>query len=74
MQSTDRAKLLRQWGNWRALLAEAMDNIHDALEDGQYAQASAIMDEITMGQAQASLSMRSILVKAGVINDGDDDE
>lgn len=74
MQSGDRAKLVRHWQNWRAVLAEALDGIHDAIEEGNYAQASAIMDEVTMNQAQASLSMRSILIKAGVINDGDDDE
>lgn len=69
MQAGDRARLVKGWQNWRAVLAEAMDNIHDCIEAGEYVKASAIMDEITMQQAQTSLTMRSILVRAGVIGE-----
>lgn len=46
-----------------------MDAIHDCIEAGEYVKASAIMEEITMQQAQTSLNMRSILVRAGVITE-----
>lgn len=67
MREADKTKLLAGWQRWRTTLAEAMDGVHDAIEEGRFLEASQIMDQVTQQQAQMSLAMRNILIRAGVI-------
>lgn len=62
---------MRTWANWRVMLAEGNDGIHDALETYDYAKALAIIEELTTQQAQVSVLMRNILTKAGAL-EGDE--
>lgn len=71
--STD--KLITEFQKWRTTLAEGWDAVHDALETGNLVEACRIMDAITIEQANASVAMRGILVRAGHSReeiDGDD--
>lgn len=65
MAKANTDKLITEFQKWRTQLAEGWDAVHDALEAGNLVEACRIMDAITMEQANASVAMRGILVRAG---------
>lgn len=75
LSPADHDKMMSSWQRWRALLAETMDAIHDALENRDYATASSLMDDVTQQQAQVSVRMSNVLIRNGFIKgDSSDDE
>lgn len=70
----EHARMVAGWQRWRTTLAEAMDAVHDALEERNYERANEVMLAITQHQAQMSVSMTNVLVRNGIIKGVSDDD
>lgn len=67
----EHARMVTGWMQWRTTLAEAMDAVHDALEEKNYERANEIMLAVTQHQAKMSVRMTNVLVRNGIIKGGD---
>jgi hypothetical protein len=62
-----RADLIRQFKEYQLQVSEAFDGVLSALNDGRFAEACSIMLTISRHQGQASVGMRTVLVKNGFL-------
>lgn len=62
-----REEMIEEFKAYRAQVNEGFDGIEEALEKGEYALACNLMNTISTHQGQASVNMRSVLVRFGFI-------
>jgi len=63
-----RQEVIRQFQEYRVALGEALDEVEDSLERGEFAVASNTMSMISQHQASASIKMRATLIKFGFLS------
>jgi hypothetical protein len=63
----EHARMVTGWQKWRISVAEAMDTVHDALEERDYTLAHETMMAITQEQAKMSVRMTNVLIRNGFI-------
>lgn len=60
----ERARLIKNYQEWRATHAEGLDGVHEALEVGDFIKACHIMQAVVQHAAQVAVAMQSIMVRA----------
>jgi hypothetical protein len=67
-----RSDVGKQIQAYRDQLSSALDAVQQLIDKGQYDKACTLMTRVSQLQAQASMQMRSILIRDGLIKEDDD--
>lgn len=62
-----RAELVKNFEAYRTQVSDGLDEVSQCLSRGEYHQATAIMSTVSSHQAQASINLRTVLVKQGLL-------
>lgn len=62
-----REEMIKQVEEYRTQVTDAFDEILASLRKGEYAGACSIMSTLSKHQAQASVNMRTVLIRHGFI-------
>lgn len=62
-----REELVNSFDAYRTQVTDGLDQVSACLSRGEYHQATTIMSTVSAHQAQASINLRTVLVKNGMI-------